>query len=64
MAWLAKSALKVHRYFSVPLVLPQNRHPACPGLPWGVPWKQPTCLRQVKGAMTLQNRCEARRAGR
>jgi hypothetical protein len=19
---------------SVPLVLPQNRHPACPGLPW------------------------------
>jgi hypothetical protein len=23
-----------HTKVSVPLVLPQNRHPACPGLPW------------------------------
>jgi hypothetical protein len=28
-------------------------HPACPG----VPWEQPTCLRQVKGGMNMGKRC-------
>jgi hypothetical protein len=32
-----------HTKLSVPLVLPQNRHPAClacPGPPWSLPWER------------------------
>jgi hypothetical protein len=58
-----------HTKVSVPLVLQQNRHPACPGLPWERSASQTYCLtedlrRGVEGPRgCLINPCSAGLSG-
>ena len=59
--WRACPAVSVHPLTKSSIESrPPLCHPACParpGVPWGVPWEQLTCLWQVKDGMNMGKRC-------